>query len=224
MAAPVYDNGAVSAVVSAQVSTLPISWTQNIAAGASAIVAVNNGNNGTNNGFTPTGTPTCTVGGQSLTFLGYQTQGTTTNLGFIAVWAGLNVPSGSSVSIVTSIASAGNTQGNAYGVSHTYTGVGSFGALQSGGFASGTDTLSANSATGHTLWGMIGEWWNDGFNTFSLTSRQTNGLVPAFLCGDTAGASSVSVSAVAINSRESAIVAVDMLPVGAPTNQFFAMF
>jgi hypothetical protein len=215
MAAPVFDASAVSALVSGQVNTLPIAWNHTVGAGANngCIVIVNDGNNGANGSFTPTGTPTCTVGATSLTYLGHQVQGSGVNLGFVAVWAGLLVPTGSQT-VTTSISSPTNTNGNAWGASFTYTGVGAFGALQQAGFSSASPSLAVPSAVGNLVWGMLGMWWNDGFTGFSLTSRQNQPSLPAFIAGDAAGASSVTVSAGATNSRETAVVGLDIQPVG----------
>jgi hypothetical protein len=221
----VFDAQAMSAVNSGETNTLTTSHSHTAASDASGIVAVVNSNNGSNGGFTPTGTPTASFGATSMTYLGAVTMGASTNnYGFIAVWSSLSVPSGSQT-IATSIASSGNTNGNAYGVSFTYTGVGSIGTLQSSRNVTAAPSLSVTSATGNLVWGLIGNWWSDTLTSFSLTSRRyQNAGTPYFISGDAAGATSVTVSATQGATREWAAAGLDLLPATTNTGQFFAMF
>jgi len=222
----VFDTSTKSSNVTSQANTLPISWSHTVGAGSdrAAVVAVVNGNGGSNGGFTPTGTPTCTVGGVSMTWLGHVTMDAV-NKGFIAVWAGLGPPTGSQT-VATSIACAGQTNNTAYGVAFTYTGVGSISAITTAQGTSSSPSVSVASAAGKTVWGALGNWWNDTFSSFTLTARQTNTAgMPYFISGDGAGASPKVVSATQSNSREWAAVGLaltEAIPVD--TKQFFAMF
>jgi hypothetical protein len=220
-----FDAQAMSVVNSTEANTLTTSHSHTAASGASGIVAVVNSNNGSNGGFTPTGTPTASFGATSMTWLGHVTMGASTNnYGFIAVWSALTVPSGAQT-VSTSIASAGNTNGNAYGVSFTYTGVGSIGTLQTNRNVSAAPSLSVTSAVGSLVWGLIGNWWSDSLTSFSLTSRRyQNAGTPYFIGGDAAGATSVTVSATQGATREWAVTGLDIQPpVATDTKQFFAM-
>ena len=216
MAAPVFDTWVGSTSISAQTDTLPLSWSHTVGVGSDncMIVAVVNSNNGTSNAFLPTGTPTASVGATPLTWLGYMQMGNPTYMGFIGVWAALNVPTGAQT-ISLSISCPGLSNGTAYGVSATYTGVGSFGNLQTTFGSTATPSVSVASETGNLVWGISGHWWNDALSGFSLTSRQyQSGTLPYFIGGDGAGASSVAVSATQANAREWAAVGLDLRPVG----------
>lgn len=225
MAAPVFDASALSSVVSTQTNTLPISWSHTVGAGANncGVVAVVNTNGGAGS-FAPTGTPTASIGATSLTYLGSVLFNNAASLGFVAVWAGLLVPAGAQT-VSTSVACAGQSTGNAYGVSCTYTGVGSVGTLQTAFGSSTSPSVSVPSATGDLVWGLIGHWYVDTLSGFSLTSRRSASN-PVLNAGDGAGSASVAVSATLSAAREWGAVGLDIRPAGAatPTNQFFSDF
>lgn len=224
MAAPVFDSTAISAGVSTQANTLPISWTHaSIGAGANngALVAVVDTNNGASS-FVPTGTPTADIGGTALSYLGSVLIGNQAVRGFIAVWGGLLVPAGTQT-VTTSIASSGQTNGTAYGESFIYTGVGGFGTLHTAFATSSTPSVAVPSAAGDLVWGLLANWFTDTFSSFSLTSRQSHtGSAPLLIAGDGAGASSVTVSATQSSSREWGAVGVDIKPVVAGRNRIIS--
>lgn len=190
------------------------------------IIVTNEGNGGV---ITPaSATASVTLGGVTLTSLGYALVNNLASAGFIWRFGGSGVATGSQT------ASATITQGTAiliYGCLQvtTYTGVGSVGSLQTAYGSTATPGVAISSATGHTVCAVISGY--DVASTFSaltVTQRKVQSTNPPFIAGDGAGSSSVTVSATQSNGAYPwAAVGIDMIPAGggaAPTNQFFSMF
>lgn len=216
MAAPVFDAVAISTASGLQTSTITQSWTHVVGAGANnvGIIAVEATNNGSG-GFVPTGTPTAAIGSSSLTYLGSILMGNTAIAGWIEVFAALGVPTGSQTATYTSVHS-GQNLGGAFGTSYTYTGVSSFGSLQTNQGVSTADTVTVTSAVGHLVWGSLANYQTGTYSSLSFTARLTNTAAnPFFVAGDMAGASSVNVSGTESGSFHWAAVGLDLLPVPA---------
>jgi hypothetical protein len=213
LVAPVFDAKAISSASGAQTNTLGLSWTHPVGVGAQncgiiAVIATNNGSSG----FVPSGTPTASIGGTPLTYLGSVLLGNVAIGGFIAVWAVKNVPTGSQTATF-GMTDTGQGLANAYGVSFTYTGVTSIGTLQTLYNTNGTtqSPLSVSSAVNHLVWGLVGNYQASGYTSPTFTSRENqNGLAPFFDAGDMAGASSVSVGATQSSTSAGAIVGLDL--------------
>lgn len=222
MAAPVFDAAAISAIVSLQTNTFPISWSHTVGAGANncGIVAVVNANANARS-FVPTGTPTASIGATSLTYLGTVSFNNNGNLGWTVVWAGLAVPTGSQT-VSTSITDIGQQNLQGYGASFTYTGAGGLGGLQTAFGVNASPSLSVPSAPGNLVWGLVGDWNADTLSAFSLTSRQSQTVQdPVFVGGDGAGSSSVTVSATVNTAREWGVVGLNIFPfVATPAASF----
>jgi lysophospholipase L1-like esterase len=159
-------------------------------------------------------TPTCTMGGTSMTLLNTPLVYVSTNT--IALFGLASPPTGSSVAIVGSL---GGSAFNIQGASISYTGVGSVGTPatnSSNSSSSASDSVS--SSTGDLA--LVALASNNGtagnFTSFSGTSRvalnTSNGGFPV-LIGDAAGSSTVNFTATAPASNFGA-VAVDVAPSG----------
>lgn len=227
MAAPVYDNSATSSASGGVSNTLTQSWTQDVGAGANncGIIAVTCTNSGSAQGVV-TGTPTASIGGTSLPYLGTVLYNNLAIGGFTAVFGTLGVPTGLGKTVTYSITDSGQNFGNAFGTSYTYTGVSSIGALQTAFGSAGLASVAVPSATGHLVWGALANYQGGVYTGFTLTQRQGQGAAaPAFVAGDGAGASSVTVSGTSTAGAFGA-VGLDLLPVTVttPTNLFFLNF
>jgi hypothetical protein len=223
---PAFDNSVVTAQSGGLSNTYSPSWSHTVGSGANncGIVAAFVSNGGSV-AFVPTGTPTASIGSKSLTYLGSVLMGNTAIGGFIAVWAGLNVPTGSQT-VTFSISDSGQNLANGYGASFTYTGVGGIGALQTAFSSTSTNSVTVPSAASDLVWGAIANYQTGTYSSPSFAVRQTqNGNVPYFVAGDQAGASSVNFTATQSSTFASAAVGLDLRPVSStPTNQFFVMF
>jgi hypothetical protein len=210
---PVFDAVALSAASGTQTNTLGLSWTHLVGSGANncGIVAVVCGNNGSA-GFVPAGTPTASIGGTPLTYLGSVLMGNVAPAGFIAVWAVQNVPTGSQT-VTISMTDTGQGLFNAYGISFSYTGVTGIGALQTLYNANGTaqGPLSVPSAVGDLVWGLLSNYQGIGYTSPTFTSREyQNGGVPFFEAGDLAGVASTSFGATQGGTSAGAIVGLSL--------------
>lgn len=214
MAAPTYDNSTQSTASGSQTTTLPFSFSHTTGAGANngAIVAVVDTENGSG-GFTPTGTPTCDIGGTALTYKGSITMGNVVAAGFITVWSGLLVPSGAQTVTASINGGSGQNVGNAFCIAFTYLGVGGFGSLQTAQGISSVPSLSATSAVGDLLWGIISNYGGASYSSPSLAQRiGQNASAPTYTAGDGAGASSVTVNATQAGGFHWAVAALDIQP------------
>jgi hypothetical protein len=181
--------------------------------------------NGGSQTFEPSGTPTCDIGGTSLTWLGYVVMGAVIQAGWVGVWAGLGVPTGTQT-VTFSVSSAGSAFTNGHVTSYVYTGVGSIGSLVTNQANSGSASLTVPSATGRTVFAQFSNWQPNAFSSLSFTARRTvTSATPYLVGGDQAGAASTSVTAT-LSAIHWGGVGFEMLEAGAgaPTNQFFTMF
>jgi hypothetical protein len=213
LAAPVFDATAISSASGTVTNTLALSWSHTVGSGANncGIIAVIGTNNGSS-AFVPTGTPTASIGGTSLTYLGSVLLGNVNIAGFIAVWAVKNVPTGSQTAAI-SMTDTGQGLANAYGVSFTYSAVTSIGTLQTTFNTNGTTQtpLSVPSAAEHLVWGLVADYLNGTYTSPTFMSRQyQSAAAPIFIAGDTAGASSVSVGATQFQTLAGAVVGLDL--------------
>lgn len=214
--APLFDASALSVASGLQSNTLTQSWTHTAGAGANncGIICVHATNSGSGT-FVPNGTPTANIGGVSLTYLGSVLQGGTNIAGWIEMFAGLNVPTGAQTATYTSVHS-GNNVASAFGTSHTYTGVGSFGTLQTAQAVSAAPSVTVPSAAGHTVFGAMSNYQTMTYSSPSFTQRQTNTAAsPYFTAGDMAGVASAVFSATQSGSLHWAAVGLDLLPAAA---------
>jgi hypothetical protein len=216
LGSPIFDASGVSSASGLQTTTLAESWSHPGGTGPNncGIVTVTETNNGSASGV-PTGTPTCTWGGQSIPYLGSILLGNIAIGGFIAVFAALNVPQGAQT-INTSIVDSGQNFGNAFGESYTYFNVGAIGALQTAFGTNGVTSLNAitvPSGPGHTVWGICSNYVSGSYTSLSFTSRQSQGAsAPAFASGDQPGSSNVNFNATAGGPQAWAVAALDLLP------------
>jgi hypothetical protein len=208
---PVFDAAANSAIVSLQSDTLAIGWNHAVGAGANmgAIVAVVNTNLNSRS-FVPQGTPTASVGGVGLTFLGTVRMNNNGNLGWVSVWAGTGIVANGTRAVATSMNNTGQQNGNAQGVSFSFSGVGSFGALQSLYGNDGSPSVPVSSATDQLVWGLIANWYLETYDSPTFNSRKT-GSNPTYVAGERAGAASAPIAAAQAAVREWAAVAVPVL-------------
>jgi hypothetical protein len=216
MAAPVFDAFAISAQSGGIVSPASIteSWSHAVGAGANncGIVACVESNGGAG-GFVPTGSPTASIGGTSLSYLGYELLDVTVG-GFIAVWAFKNVPVGPTQTVNMNVPNGSNNASNAFGVSFTYLGVGGIGALQSALGSSSANGVTVPSALGHTVWGLLANYSGGTYASPSFNQRMSNvAAAPFCVAGDQAGAGSVNFNATQAAAFPWGAVALDLLPV-----------
>lgn len=179
-------------------TTSPITWSHTVAAGGPyGIVVIWNDNSF--NTMSPTEVDTVTFGGITLTSLGALYVNNTSSNGFIRVFGGNGIPSGSQTVGVTF--PSGKTLSGWLG-SLTYNNVTSVDSLQTSFGSSGSGSLSVPSQAGSRVFGSIIAYNSGGavvnFTSFSLTQRQiadVNAEGPSQIDGDAAGASIVTVSA-----------------------------
>lgn len=210
---PLFDATAISSASGAQTNTLALSWSHTVGTGSDncGIIAVIGDNNGIG-GFVPTGTPTASIGGTPLTYLGSVLLGNASINGFIAVWAVQNVPTGSQTAAI-SMTDTGQGLANAYGTSFTYTGVTGIGSLQTAFNTNGTtqSALSVPSAVDHLVWGLLANYQTGTYTSPTFTSHESQtASAPYFDAGDIAGASLVSVGATQSTTYAGAVVGLDL--------------
>jgi hypothetical protein len=208
-----FDASAVSSASGLQTGTLSQLWTQDVA-GNCGLVAVICSNAGSATGV-PSGTPTASIGGTGISYLGSVLMGNTSIGGFIAVFGGLGIPNGSAKTCTYSITNSGLNFANAFGMSFTYSGVLSIGTLQTAFGSAGLASVTVASAVGRLVWGALGQYQAGAYTGFTLTSRQSNGgSAPGYIAGDGAGSSSVVVSGTS-TAGAFAAAGIELLP--APT-------
>jgi hypothetical protein len=134
----------------------------------------------------------------------------TANAGFIWLFGAPNIPSGSQT-INAVLTDTGQQFAFGYLLSATYTGVGSVGALQTAHGSSTSPSVAVSSALNHAVFGIIANYQNPAYSSFSLTQRKYQSVNdPTFIAGDTAGASSVTVSAAQSSALPWAAVGIDL--------------
>jgi hypothetical protein len=207
---PVFDANSMSALVTGATGTYSDSWSHPAGPAAMAIVAVPVTNNGSG-GFVVTGTPTCTVGGTSLTYKGVQLMGNTVAAGWVAVFAGAIPSSGSARTVSVSVADAGQAFAEGYGTCDTYTGVNTIGTLQVAQGISSAAALSVSSATNNLIWCMVANYSSGTWSSLSFTSRRVQATsAPFFSSGDQAGGATVNLAATESSTFHWAVVALEM--------------
>lgn len=212
--APLFDASAASGASGLQTGTLSQSWSHDVGAGANnlGIISVECSNTGAATGVPGSPTPTASIGGTGLTYLGSVLMNNVAIGGFIAVFAALGMPAGLGKTATYSITHAGQNFGNAFGTSFTYTGVASIGALQTAFGGGGLASVTVASAVGRLVWGALAQYQAGAYSGFTLSTRQSNGgSAPGYVVGDGAGSASVVVSGTS-TSGAFAAAGFDILP------------
>lgn len=170
--------------------------------------------NGGSQTFEPSGTPTCDIGGVSLTWLGYVIMGNVIQAGWVGVWAGLGVPTGTqTVNFSVSSASSAFTLGG--GNSDVYKGVGSIGSLVTAQANNSSCSITISSAVGRTVYNLFATWQPSTFTSPNYTARSSQSSVaPSWSDGDKAGASSVNFTATETAAVHWGGVGFEMIPAG----------
>lgn len=192
--APVYDNSAISAAQSGTPAGTAFTFTETVAAGSYAVVAVYGA---LECGGLPASN-TVKVGGVTLASKGnVSIDNNPSGSGWIWVYGGdiSSAGSGSKTVSVTPSADLGFFYG--YASCHTYTGVTSVGSLQTAFGNSTSPSRSVTSASGDRVWGSIATALpGNSFSAFSLTQRKLQtSSDPSAISGDTTGSATVTVSA-----------------------------
>lgn len=187
---PAYDNSALSATQTNLANNTAFTWGHTVAGGY-GIVAIHGQLANTTSDLTVPAT--VTFGGVPLVELGGRFANDLNSATFIRVFGGSGIPAGGQTVSVTF--NQGGTTFSGTASSYTYFNVGAVGSLQT---AAGSSPGSVNvpTAIGNVVWGAIIRNTTTGLGAFSLTQRQAQTTLPAFVAGDTtADTTSETVSA-----------------------------
>lgn len=210
-----YDNSTISAHQSLLASGTAFTWSHTAASGSYAIVAVYSDSAGT-----PTSTAATALvkfGASTMTSLGSISLNNVSGDGFIWVFGLASAPSGAQT-VSVKFTQSGHTF-SGWAAAYTYIGVSSVGTLATQASTSTSPSVSVSSGTGDLVWGAIANYSgvvsaSAAISSFSLTQRQavnSGTSYPFFISGDTAGATTVTVSATDASGYPEAAVGLNIL-------------
>jgi hypothetical protein len=187
---PAFDSSSISAGSGVVANNLSQTWSHTpvaVVAGAGVVVEVICSNQGSADAQ-PSGTPTCTYGGVSLTYKGFVPLDIPIG-GFIAVFAGnTGIPTGSAAQTVTYNISSGGTHnfGNTVGVCKVYNGVGSIGTMVSAHQSTTNQGISDTTSVNDIVVGCAANYSNGAYSGLPPTwnTRKQQGSTAGFVSGD----------------------------------------